>query len=53
MIEIGEKSPKNEDIFNQLLKSTKPILMLINKIDKSSEEEVAEAVEHWSQLTTS
>lgn len=49
MIEIGEKSPKNEDIFNQLLKSTKPILMLINKIDKSSEEEVAKAVEHWSK----
>lgn len=48
MIEIGEKSPKNEDIFNQLLKSSKPILMLINKIDKSSEEEVVEAVEHWS-----
>jgi len=50
MIEIGEKSPKNEEIFNQLLKSTKPILMLINKIDKSSEEEVDKAVKHWSQL---
>lgn len=50
MVEIGEKSPKNEDIFKQLLKSEKPILLLINKIDKSSEEEVSGAVEHWSQM---
>lgn len=49
MVEIGEKVAKNEDIFNQLLKSTKPIIVLINKIDKSSEDEVNKAVENWSK----
>ncbi len=49
MVEIGEKDAKNEDIFNQLLKSKRPILVLINKIDKSSEVEVNNAVENWSK----
>lgn len=49
MIEIGEKSPKNEDLFNQLLKTDKPILLLINKIDNGESSQVAEAVETWSK----
>lgn len=49
MIEIGEQKPKNEAIFKQLLKSEKPILVLINKIDKSTQNQVNDAVEHWSQ----
>ena len=49
MIEIGEKAPKNEDLFNQLVKSDKPILLLINKIDSGKPEEVTEALEIWSK----
>lgn len=49
MIEIGEKSPKNEDLFNQLLKTDKPILLLINKIDNGESSQVAQAVETWSK----
>lgn len=49
MIEIGEKSPKNEDLFNQLLKSDKPIFLLINKIDNGESSQVEEAVQLWSK----
>lgn len=49
MIEIGEKSPKNEDLFKQLVKSDKPILLLINKIDNGKSEEVSEALKLWSK----
>ncbi len=48
MVEVGEKEPKNEDIFNQISKSDIPILVLINKIDKSNEEAVKETVQSWS-----
>lgn len=49
MIEIGEKSPKNEDLFKQLVNSDKPILLLINKIDSGQPEEVSEALKLWSE----
>lgn len=49
MIEIGEKSPKNEDLFKQLVNSDKPILLLINKIDSGQPEEVSKALKLWSE----
>jgi len=49
MVESGEKEPKNEDIFNQVSKSQIPVLILINKIDKSNEEVVSHTVESWSK----
>ena len=30
MVEVGEKEPKNEDIFKQVKKSKQPIIILIN-----------------------
>jgi len=50
MVEVGEKEPKNADIFNQVKKSDQPVIVLINKIDKSTEEDVKEAVENWQEL---
>jgi len=50
MVEVGEKEPKNEDIFKQVKKSKQPVIILINKIDKSSEEDVKAAVENWQTL---
>lgn len=49
MVEVGEKEPKNEDIFNQVKQSTSPIIILINKIDKGDEQDVKTAVENWSE----
>ncbi|MGX1023701.1 GTPase Era [Flavobacterium sp. CS20] len=48
MIEIGEKSPKNDEIFHQIQNTDKPLLLLLNKIDKSTEELVAQSLEDWS-----
>lgn len=50
MIEIGEKSPKNDEIFNQIQHTKKPIILLLNKIDKSTEDEVSKSVESWSEM---
>ncbi|VAW18360.1 GTP-binding protein Era, partial [hydrothermal vent metagenome] len=40
MVEIGEKELKDESFFNKIKNSKIPVLLLINKIDKSSQEEV-------------
>lgn len=48
MVEVGEKEPKNEDVFQQISKSKQPILVLINKIDQSNQEDLAKTVESWS-----
>ena len=51
MIEIGEKSLKDSSFFERLKNTDIPILLLINKIDKSNQEDVEKAMIHWeSQL---
>ena len=51
MVEIGEKSLKDSSFFERLKKTDIPILLLINKIDKSNQEGVEKAMNHWeSQL---
>lgn len=51
MVEIGEKSLKDKSFFERLKKTNIPILLLINKIDKSNQEGVEKALNHWeSQL---
>lgn len=50
MVEVGEKTPRNEDIFKQVKKTKQPVIILINKIDKSSEEDVKDALENWQNL---
>ena len=51
MVEIGEKSLKDSSFFERLKKTDIPILLLINKIDKSNQEGVEKALNHWeSQL---
>ncbi len=49
MVEIGEKELKDEIFFNKITNSSIPVLLLINKIDKSSQDEVEEKVEYWQQ----
>ena len=45
MVEIGEKDLKDEKFFNKIVNSKIPVLLLINKIDKSTPEKLEESVD--------
>ncbi len=49
MVEIGEKDLKDERFFNKITNSKIPVLLLINKIDKSNQEDVETSVMHWKE----
>jgi len=49
MVEIGEKELKDESFFDKITNAKIPVLLLINKIDKSSQEEVEEKIVYWQQ----
>ncbi|KAA3622232.1 MAG: GTPase Era, partial [Flavobacterium sp.] len=51
IVELGEKELKDESYFKKIKNSPIPVLLLINKIDKGDEEQLASALELWqSQL---
>ena len=47
MVEIGEKELKDEDFFNKIIHSKIPVLLLLNKIDKSNQEQLEEQIALW------
>ena len=47
MVEIGEKSLKNEVFFQKINRANIPVLILLNKIDKSEQSFVLEQVSYW------
>ncbi len=49
MVEIGEKELKDEAFFKKITAAKIPILLLINKIDQSNQEELEEQVQFWSK----
>ena len=49
MVEIGETSLKDEAFFNKITNSKIPVLLLLNKIDKSSQDVVEEKIKFWQQ----
>ncbi|GGX24091.1 GTPase Era [Aquimarina muelleri] len=49
MIEIGEKELKDEAFFNKITNAKIPVLLLINKIDQSNQEQLEEQVQFWTQ----
>jgi len=49
MVEIGEKDLKSEQFFNKIVNAKIPILLLINKIDKSDPEKLEESVNLWRE----
>ncbi len=49
MVEIGEKHLKDEAFFNKIVNTKIPVLLLINKIDKSSQEVLEEQVAFWRE----
>ncbi|MBC3847355.1 GTPase Era [Winogradskyella echinorum] len=47
MVEIGEKELKDEAFFKKITNSKIPVLLLLNKIDKSNQEQLEEQSEIW------
>ncbi|UJH91023.1 GTPase Era [Antarcticibacterium sp. 1MA-6-2] len=47
MVEIGEKELKDEAFFNKIINSSIPVLLLLNKIDTSNQEQLEEQVALW------
>lgn len=47
MVEIGEKELKDEAFFKKITNSKIPILLLLNKIDTSNQEQLEEQAELW------
>ncbi|WP_298342245.1 GTPase Era [uncultured Algibacter sp.] len=49
MVEIGEKELKDEAFFNKITASKIPVLLLLNKIDKSDQVILEEQVQLWAE----
>ena len=48
MVEIGEQELKDEDFFNKIIHAKIPVLLLLNKIDKSNQEQLEEQIQLWT-----
>jgi len=49
MVEVGESELKNEAFFQKIINSKIPVILLLNKIDKSNQEEVEKKIEYWKE----
>lgn len=49
MVEIGEKELKDEAFFKRIIFSEIPVLLLLNKIDKSTQEQLEDHVALWKE----
>ncbi len=49
IVEIGEQGLKDEAFFNKIANSEVPVLLLLNKIDKSNQEQLEEQVGYWKE----
>ncbi|MFK5973755.1 MAG: GTPase Era [Flavobacteriaceae bacterium] len=49
MVEIGEKSLKDEKFFEKIKNSKVPILLLLNKVDVATQELLEEQVQYWQK----
>ena len=49
MVEIGEKALKDEAFFNKIVNSKIPVLLLLNKIDTSNQEQLEAQVSFWKE----
>lgn len=49
MVEIGEKELKDESFFKKITSLKIPVLLLLNKIDRSNQEQLEEQVKLWSE----
>lgn len=49
MVEVGERELKDEAFFKKIIHAEIPVLLLLNKIDKSNQEQLEEQVELWKE----
>ena len=49
MVEIGEQNLKDEAFFKKITNSKIPVLLLLNKIDKSDQEQLETQVQLWAE----
>lgn len=49
LVEIGEQELKDEAFFNKITHSKIPVLLLLNKIDKSNQEQLESQVQLWTE----
>lgn len=49
MVEVGEKQLKDEAFFNKLKYTNIPVLLLLNKIDKTDQDFLEEQVDYWKE----
>ncbi len=49
MVEIGEKDLKDEKFFDKIINAKIPVLVLINKIDQSNQEDAEQYVQYWKE----
>jgi GTP-binding protein Era len=49
MVEIGEKELKDDAFFNKIIRARIPVLLLLNKIDKSTQEQLEEQMQLWKE----
>jgi len=49
IVEIGEKELKDDAFFNKITNSKIPVLLLLNKIDKSNQLQLEEQVQFWQK----
>ena len=49
IVEIGEKALKDENFQHKITNSKVPVLLLLNKIDKSDQSSLEEQVGYWSE----
>jgi len=49
IVEIGEKELKDEAFFNKITNSKIPVLLLLNKIDKSDQNQLENQVQLWQE----
>ncbi|RSK39066.1 GTPase Era [Mangrovimonas spongiae] len=49
MVEVGEKTLKDADFFKKITHSKIPVLLLLNKIDISNQEQLEAQVDHWKE----
>jgi GTP-binding protein Era len=48
MVEIGQKTFKDEKILSQLKKAEVPVFVVVNKIDTGNQDRLEQTVSHWS-----
>lgn len=49
MVEIGEQALKDETFFKKIIHAPIPVLLLLNKIDTSDQNQLEEQVAYWSE----